>query len=47
VSGRVTLLASEKSYHLRAKGLATLRKSVLHDVRATEDSVILLTVMAL
>lgn len=47
VSGRVTLLASERSYDLRAKGLATLRKSVLHDVRATEDSVILLTVMAL
>ena len=47
VSGQVTLLAAEKSYRLRSKGLATLRKSVLHDVRATADSAILLTVMAL
>jgi len=47
VSGRVTVLASQKEYHLRPKGLATLRKSVLHDVRATADSVIMLTVMAL
>lgn len=45
-SGHVTLLVEKKESRLKAGGLFTLRKAILHDVRANADSVILLTIMA-
>ncbi len=45
ISGKVTLVVDQKEYQLKDKGLFTLRKTILHDVRASADSVFLLTIM--
>ena len=47
VSGTIVLIAGESEYQLKAKNIVTLRKAILHDVRAVTDSVIMLTIMAL
>ncbi len=47
VSGKVTLIVEKQEFQLKEKGLFTLRKAVLHDVMATSDAVILMTIMAL
>ncbi len=47
VSGKVNVTAEKNEYQINKNGLLTLRKAVLHDVRARTDSVILLTLMAL
>ncbi len=47
VSGAIVLIAGKSQYKLRAKNIATLRKAIPHDVRASTESVILLTIMAL
>lgn len=47
VSGKVTITVDHKELQLKEQDLFTLRKSILHDVRANVDSVILLTIMAL
>ncbi len=46
VSGQVTLVVGRTEFQLSEKGLITLRKAILHDVRARTDAVILLTIMA-
>lgn len=47
VSGKISLIVGHSELQLRKKGLFTLRKAILHDVRALVDSVIMLTIMAL
>ena len=47
VSGAVVLIAEKSEYRLKVRNIATLRKAILHDVRAETDSVIMLTIMAL
>ena len=47
VSGKISLLAGNSELQLKEKGLFTLRKTILHDVRAQVDSVVILTIMAL
>ncbi len=47
ISGKVTITVDNNKLELRAQDLLTLRKSILHDVRANADSVILLTLMSL
>ncbi len=47
VSGKVTLIVEKQEFQLKEKGLFTLRKAVLHDVKANSDAVILMTIMAL
>ncbi len=45
VSGKVTISVKNAEYQLRNGGLFTLRKTIPHDVRASDDSTILLTIM--
>jgi len=45
VSGKVTISVKNAEYQVRNGGLFTLRKTIPHDVRATDDSTILLTIM--
>jgi len=45
ISGKVELLAGGVRQTLERKGLATVRRGVRHDVRAMQDSVILLTIV--
>jgi quercetin dioxygenase-like cupin family protein len=47
VSGNVTLIAGKQNFQLKEGGLFTLRKTILHDVQANADSVLLLTIVAL
>ncbi len=47
ISGNVSITVDRKELQLKQQDLFTLRKSIIHDVRANADSVILLTIMAL
>lgn len=47
IEGTVTVIADKKKCRLKKNGLFTMRKAVLHDVRADANSVLLLTIMAL
>jgi quercetin dioxygenase-like cupin family protein len=47
MSGEIHLVAGKDEYHLRRDGLFSLRKAILHDVRAMVDSVFLLTIVSL
>jgi len=46
VNGSVTLVVDHGEVRLGRDGLFTLRKAILHDVRANSDAVLLLTIMA-
>jgi quercetin dioxygenase-like cupin family protein len=47
VNGKVTVTADNREHQLKGQDLFTLRKSILHDVRANINSVILLTIMSI
>ncbi len=47
MSGKVTLLVDKNEFILKKNGLFSLRKSILHEVHADENSVIMLTIMAI
>ena len=44
VQGRINVEAGSAAYTVKKKGLVTLRKAILHDVQADQDSVFLLTI---
>jgi quercetin dioxygenase-like cupin family protein len=46
VSGKVVFTAGQSGCQLRAREIVTLRKNIPHEVYATTDSVVLLTIMA-
>ncbi len=47
INGKVTVTVNKTEFRLEKNGLFTLRKAILHAVRADADSVLLLTIMAL